>query len=103
MIAQGVRFNAEKKQVGNYYSTKVCYTRQILFLCVFGLENPARCHFLVIGELTSSSIYMSVFFADMELQNESPMLWAGDCHTDRSKEYALRYYERGQGEDSNLR
>jgi coiled-coil domain-containing protein 130 len=23
MIAQGVRFNAEKKQVGNYYSTKV--------------------------------------------------------------------------------
>lgn len=24
MIAKGVRFNAEKKQVGNYYSTKVC-------------------------------------------------------------------------------
>lgn len=23
MIAQGVRFNAEKKQVGNYYSTKI--------------------------------------------------------------------------------
>lgn len=23
MIAKGVRFNAEKKQVGNYYSTKV--------------------------------------------------------------------------------
>lgn len=22
MIAQGVRFNAEKKQIGNYYSTK---------------------------------------------------------------------------------
>lgn len=41
MIAQGVRFNAEKKQVGNYYSTKVWYrflTRQIVvlfFLCIF--------------------------------------------------------------------
>ena len=23
MIAKGVRFNAEKKQIGNYYSTKV--------------------------------------------------------------------------------
>lgn len=28
MIAKGVRFNAEKKQVGNYYSTKVS-----TFLC----------------------------------------------------------------------
>lgn len=26
MIAKGVRFNAEKKQVGNYYSTKVKFT-----------------------------------------------------------------------------
>ncbi|PKU62417.1 coiled-coil domain-containing protein 130 homolog [Dendrobium catenatum] len=26
MIAKGVRFNAEKKQVGNYYSTKVLCT-----------------------------------------------------------------------------
>lgn len=25
MIAKGVRFNAEKKQVGNYYSTKVSF------------------------------------------------------------------------------
>lgn len=25
MIAKGVRFNAEKKQVGNYYSTKVYF------------------------------------------------------------------------------
>ena len=25
MIAKGVRFNAEKKQVGNYYSTKVVF------------------------------------------------------------------------------
>lgn len=29
MIAKGVRFNAEKKQVGNYYSTKVSYLFQI--------------------------------------------------------------------------
>lgn len=26
MIAKGVRFNAEKKQVGNYYSTKVYFS-----------------------------------------------------------------------------
>lgn len=26
MIAKGVRFNAEKKQVGNYYSTKVKFS-----------------------------------------------------------------------------
>lgn len=30
MIAKGVRFNAEKKQVGNYYSTKV---RFLVFDC----------------------------------------------------------------------
>lgn len=29
MIAKGVRFNAEKKQVGNYYSTKVCRVWEI--------------------------------------------------------------------------
>lgn len=35
MIAKGVRFNAEKKQVGNYYSTKVCWSwlpKHLVFL-----------------------------------------------------------------------
>lgn len=32
MIAKGVRFNAEKKQVGNYYSTKVLYMSNITYL-----------------------------------------------------------------------
>ena len=37
MIAKGVRFNAEKKQVGNYYSTKVVF-RGLFMLqsCLFG-------------------------------------------------------------------
>lgn len=30
MIAKGVRFNAEKKQVGNYYSTKVRFFEGLL-------------------------------------------------------------------------
>lgn len=38
MIAKGVRFNAEKKQVGNYYSTKVFFMQTtnnwlVLSLC----------------------------------------------------------------------
>ncbi|KAJ9560510.1 LOW QUALITY PROTEIN: hypothetical protein OSB04_005670, partial [Centaurea solstitialis] len=35
MIAKGVRFNAEKKQVGNYYSTKYClfYDLEKIFNC----------------------------------------------------------------------
>lgn len=34
MIAKGVRFNAEKKQVGNYYSTKVYFPTD---------TNPSEC------------------------------------------------------------
>ena len=37
MIAKGVRFNAEKKQVGNYYSTKVL---ENLFYCL----PASMCH-----------------------------------------------------------
>jgi len=38
MIAKGVRFNAEKKQVGNYYSTKVCIIKVDFFLLYFVLN-----------------------------------------------------------------
>lgn len=39
MIAKGVRFNAEKKQVGNYYSTKV--------LCLFRIGCAELMHFFI--------------------------------------------------------
>lgn len=48
MIAKGVRFNAEKKQVGNYYSTKVsCINNTAdvqVTACFLGLLNF---HFLL--------------------------------------------------------
>lgn len=60
MIAKGVRFNAEKKQVGNYYSTKV--------FCCFKL-NAELVH--ILGLL----LVMNPFFPpDMELYNEVSML-----------------------------
>jgi coiled-coil domain-containing protein 130 len=37
MIAKGVRFNAEKKQVGNYYSTKVQFP---LFVFALYMQLP---------------------------------------------------------------
>jgi len=39
MIAKGVRFNAEKKQVGNYYSTKIWS---------FTMKSPCCKHEIVI-------------------------------------------------------
>ena len=35
MIAKGVRFNAEKKQVGNYYSTKVSFLTDCISYSVY--------------------------------------------------------------------
>lgn len=42
MIAKGVRFNAEKKQVGNYYSTKVLFldAELVHILSVLLVMNP---------------------------------------------------------------
>lgn len=39
MIGKGVRFNAEKKQVGNYYSTKVRFYLHLKhpFLLIFNI------------------------------------------------------------------
>ncbi|KAM7271915.1 hypothetical protein ACFE04_031129 [Oxalis oulophora] len=52
MIAKGVRFNAEKKQVGNYYSTKIwsftmkaaCCKQEIVIQ-----TDPKNCEYLVIS------------------------------------------------------
>ncbi|WCJ21280.1 hypothetical protein M5689_003446 [Euphorbia peplus] len=52
MIAKGVRFNAEKKQVGNYYSTKIwsfsmkaaCCKQEIVIQ-----TDPKNCEYLIIS------------------------------------------------------
>ncbi|GFP92118.1 coiled-coil domain-containing protein 130, partial [Phtheirospermum japonicum] len=52
MIAKGVRFNAEKKQVGNYYSTKIwsftmksaCCSHEIVIQ-----TDPQNCEYLIIS------------------------------------------------------
>ncbi|XP_044491765.1 coiled-coil domain-containing protein 130-like isoform X2 [Mangifera indica] len=52
MIAKGVRFNAEKKQVGNYYSTKIwsfsmksaCCKHQIVIH-----TDPKNCEYVIIS------------------------------------------------------
>ncbi|GFQ03313.1 coiled-coil domain-containing protein 130, partial [Phtheirospermum japonicum] len=52
MIAKGVRFNAEKNQVGNYYSTKIwsftmksaCCSHEIVIQTV-----PQNCEYLIIS------------------------------------------------------
>ena len=52
MIAKGVRFNAEKKQVGNYFSTKVCPLPPLLtctercrplYACVYACMRVCVC------------------------------------------------------------
>ncbi|CAN1314381.1 Probable splicing factor YJU2B [Linum perenne] len=52
MIAKGVRFNAEKKQVGNYYSTKIwsfsmkaaCCSHEIVIQ-----TDPKNCEYVIIS------------------------------------------------------
>lgn len=44
MIAKGVRFNAEKKQVGNYYSTKVWYSCNCFLVAIFELCRCLNFH-----------------------------------------------------------
>jgi hypothetical protein len=47
MIAKGVRFNAEKKQVGNYYSTKV----QISIVCICSLDAITIFFYMVVNHM----------------------------------------------------
>eukprot|EP00850_Spirogloea_muscicola_P021391 SM000247S08280 [mRNA] locus=s247:183967:186607:+ [translate_table: standard] len=50
MIAKGVRFNAEKKQVGNYYSTKIWSFKMRAPCCGQEIEirtNPQKCEYEV--------------------------------------------------------
>ncbi|KAL8533430.1 hypothetical protein ACS0TY_009713 [Phlomoides rotata] len=52
MIAKGVRFNAEKKQVGNYYSTKIWSFTMKSACCQHEIviqTDPQNCEYLVIS------------------------------------------------------
>ncbi|KAK7343895.1 hypothetical protein VNO77_12997 [Canavalia gladiata] len=52
MIAKGVRFNAEKKQVGNYYSTKIWSFTMKSACCKHEIviqTDPKNCEYLVIS------------------------------------------------------
>nr|XP_043606408.1 coiled-coil domain-containing protein 130-like [Erigeron canadensis] len=52
MIAKGVRFNAEKKQVGNYYSTKIWSFTMKSACCQHEIviqTDPKNCEYLVMS------------------------------------------------------
>lgn len=52
MIAKGVRFNAEKKQVGNYYSTKIWSFKMKAACCKQEIEiqtDPKNCEYVVVS------------------------------------------------------
>ncbi|KAL1295119.1 hypothetical protein HN51_055974 [Arachis hypogaea] len=52
MIAKGVRFNAEKKQVGNYYSTKIWNFTMKSACCKHEIviqTDPKNCEYLIIS------------------------------------------------------
>lgn len=52
MIAKGVRFNAEKKQVGNYYSTKIWSFTMKSACCKHEIvvqTDPKNCAYLIIS------------------------------------------------------
>ncbi|CAG5928834.1 unnamed protein product, partial [Menidia menidia] len=51
-IGMGVRYNAEKKKVGNYYSTPIYRFRMKCHLCVNYIEmqtDPATCDYLIVS------------------------------------------------------
>ncbi|CAK9188358.1 unnamed protein product [Ilex paraguariensis] len=55
MIAKGVRFNAEKKQVGNYYSTKIWSFTMKSACCrheIVVQTDPKNCEYLIISGAT---------------------------------------------------
>ncbi|CAM9202890.1 unnamed protein product, partial [Lampetra fluviatilis] len=51
-IGMGVRYNAEKKKVGNYYTTPIYRFRMKCHLCVNYLElqtDPASCDYVIVS------------------------------------------------------
>ncbi|PON87034.1 CWC16 protein [Trema orientale] len=55
MIAKGVRFNAEKKQVGNYYSTKIWSFTMKSACCKHEIvihTDPKNCEYVIVSGAT---------------------------------------------------
>ncbi|XP_006874373.1 PREDICTED: coiled-coil domain-containing protein 130 [Chrysochloris asiatica] len=51
-IGMGVRYNAEKKKVGNYYTTPIYRFRMKCHLCVNHIEmqtDPANCDYIIVS------------------------------------------------------
>lgn len=51
-IGMGVRYNAEKKKVGNYYTTPIYRFRMKCHLCVNYIEmqtDPANCDYVIVS------------------------------------------------------
>ena len=73
-IGKGVRYNAEKKQVGNYFSTKIWSFRMKCHLCSGWMEvrtDPQTRDYIMVNSLISTSffrflvnffLFFSVFF-----------------------------------------
>ncbi|KAM9313314.1 putative splicing factor YJU2B [Gastrophryne carolinensis] len=54
-IGMGVRYNAEKKKVGNYYTTPIYRFRMKCHLCVNYIEmqtDPANCDYVIVSGAT---------------------------------------------------
>ncbi|PPR84748.1 hypothetical protein GOBAR_AA35962 [Gossypium barbadense] len=88
MIAKGVRFNAEKKQVGNYYSTKIWSFTMKSACCKHEIviqTDPKNCEYVIISGAQRKTEVFDVEDAEtLELpadegmyilENFAPMSW----------------------------
>lgn len=63
MIAKGVRFNAEKKQVGNYYSTKIWSFTMKTACCKHEIviqTDPKNCDYVIISGAQKKTVVYDV-------------------------------------------
>lgn len=93
MIGKGVRFNAEKKQVGNYYSTKIWS---------FSMKSPCCQHEIVIHTDPKNTEYVIISGAqrkteDFDVEDAETLLLPADEERDKLADpmYKLEH----QGED----
>ncbi|CAM6094962.1 unnamed protein product [Calypogeia fissa] len=93
MIAQGVRFNAEKKQVGNYYTTKIWSFKMKAACCGQEIEiqtDPKNCEYKIISGAVQKTVTYDEVEAETVLLPE-----AGDREKLADPMYRLEH----QGED----
>ncbi|KAL5650478.1 hypothetical protein ACJX0J_041287, partial [Zea mays] len=91
MIAKGVRFNAEKKQVGNYYSTKIWS---------FTMKSPCCKHEIVIQTDPKNTEYVIISGAqkkteDFDVEDAETLLLPADEDRDKLADpmYRLEHQE----------